>query len=83
MKILSKNLFPLKNGHLFAVLEVTGRKGERLSLAEQGISRPLIFFHEAPDSMVECSYFKEQKCIELGGAEQESERTLYLITDKE
>ncbi len=46
MKIENKELFSLKNGCLFVILTVFGKRGERLSLAEQGISRKLVFFHE-------------------------------------
>ncbi len=48
MKIENKELFPLKNGCLFVILTVFGKRGERISLAKQGISRKLVFFHEAP-----------------------------------
>jgi hypothetical protein len=79
MKIENKELFPLKNGCLFVILAVVGKRGERLSLAEQGISRKLVFFHEAPKTDVQCSYFPEQNELELGGAEMEIQRTIYLV----
>jgi hypothetical protein len=79
MRIDNRDIFPLKNGCLFVVLTVFGCKGERLSLAEQGISRKLVFFHEAPKTNIQCSYFPAENELELGGAEMETERTLYLI----
>jgi len=79
MRIENKELFPLKNGCLFVILTIFGKRGERISLAKQGISRKLVFFHEAPKTNVQCSYFPEQNELELGGAELETERTLYLV----
>ena len=83
MKVLNKQLHSLKSGHLFAVFEVLGKKEERLNLAEHGLMKPLLFFHEAPKTMNDCCYFAAENCIELGGAEFETKRTLYLIVDKE
>lgn len=81
MKILEKNFYPLKNGHLFAILEVRGKKGEKVDIVAEGVSNELIFFHEAPKTMHNCVYFADENIIELGGAEMETERTLYLIAE--
>ena len=82
MRLIRKDFFPLKTGHLFAVLTVSGQKGERINMLEHGISKPLIFFHEFPKTSFDCAYFQQENSLELGGAELETERTLYLITDR-
>ncbi|MFH1391019.1 MAG: hypothetical protein ABIH20_01775 [Candidatus Diapherotrites archaeon] len=82
MKLLSKKLFPLKNGNLFAMLEVQGRQGDRIKLSEQGISGQVIFYSEAPKRKFNCVNCPNEGEIELGGSEKEGERTLYLIVGK-
>jgi len=37
MEILDKQLFPLKGGNLFCLLEVRGRRGDRINLRDQGL----------------------------------------------
>jgi len=82
MRLLRNEIFPLKKGHLFAVVTVSGQRGEKLNLFEVGVSRPLFFFHEFPKSNVDCSYFQKENCVELGGVEMVTEQTLYLIAEK-
>jgi len=74
--------YPLKTGHLLVVITLSGQRGEKISLSSAGISRPLAFFHETPQSDNDCAYFQKENCIELGGAMMETERTLYLITER-
>lgn len=81
MEILDKTFHQLKLGKTFAVIEVKGKKGEQFSLAEQGIKGEVIFFHELPKTMHNCVYFPGEKVIELGGAEMETERTIYIIVE--
>jgi len=83
MKVLNKELFPLKNGNLFAMLEVQGRKGDKIKLLEEGISGRAIFYSEAPKTKYNCVNHPEEGEIELGGAEEESTRTVYLIIGTE
>lgn len=79
LELIEKSLHPLKKGNVFVVLEVKGRKGEKINLVEQGIKGEVIFFHEAPKTMHNCVYFADENVIELGGAEMETERTVYLV----
>jgi len=83
LKVNEKMVYPLKSGRLFAVMEVRGKRGEILSLTEQGIKSKLLFFHEEPANGIECSYSQSQGYIELGGAATESNRTIYAITSNE
>jgi Holliday junction resolvase len=79
LEVIEKSLHVLKKGNVFVVLEVKGKRGEKISLAEQKISGEVIFFHESPKTMHNCVYFPDKKVIELGGAEMETERTIYLV----
>ena len=79
MQITGKTVYPLKNSNTFVVLEVKGRRGEQINLAEQGLNGLVIFFHEAPKSNINCSYLTGENAVELGGIERETERTIYLI----
>lgn len=79
LEVIEKSLHVLKKGNIFVVLEVKGKKGERINLAEQRIRGEVIFFHEAPKTMHNCVYFPDENIIELGGAEMETERTIYLV----
>ena len=82
MKVLNKELFPLKNGNLFAMLQVEGKQGDIIRLAEEGISGQAIFYSEAPKSKFNCVNPPELKELELGGSEEVSERTVYLAGRK-
>ena len=79
MKIIAKELYPLKNGGMFVMLSVHGRRGERLDLAAEGIQGKLDFFHELPKGPIDCSYLSDEHAIELGGATNETERSVYLV----
>ena len=79
VKVIDKMSYQLKKGNVFVVLEVKGKKGEKMNLVEQGIKGEVIFFHEAPKTMHNCVYFADENIIELGGAEMETERTIYLV----
>lgn len=79
MKIVRKELYPLKNGGLFAMLEVVGRRGEQINLASEGIQGRVDFFHELPKGQFDCSYLPDEHAIELGGAVNETERSVCLV----
>ena|SRR3989344_3704844 len=79
LKVIDKMSYQLKKGNMFVVLEVKGKKGEKINLVEQGVKGQVIFFHEAPKTMHNCVYFPDENVIELGGAEMETERTIYLV----
>lgn len=79
MQVIEKSIQPLKKGNLFVVLEVKGKRGEEINLTEQGIKGQVIFFHEAPKTNRDCAYCAEESIITLGGAEMETERTIYLV----
>ena len=81
MEVLNREFHSLKNGGLFAIITVRGQRKEQMDLAAEGITRKLVFFSEAPKTMHNCAYFKNENLIELGGAEMETERTLYLVVE--
>ena len=81
MEVVEKVLHQLKNGNTFAVIKVKGKRGEQFSLTDQGLLGQAIFFHEAPKSNVDCAYLSDKNVLELGGAEQERERNIYLIME--
>jgi hypothetical protein len=83
MDIINKQIFPLHNGNLFAVLEVRGKKEERIKLSEQGISGKVIFYREMPKHKWHgCVNCPDSGEIELGGSEEESERQLYVVVSE-
>ena len=67
LQVNEKIIYPLKSGRLFAVMDVHGKRGERISLAKQGLKTKLLFFHEEPANGIECSYSPTEGFIELGG----------------
>jgi hypothetical protein len=79
MKLIEKEIHSLKSGFLFAVLQVLGKKGEKINLNETGLKNKIIFFHETPKNPIDCSYLPEENAIELGGSANETKRSLYLI----
>jgi hypothetical protein len=79
MKVVNKELHALKNGGMFVMLSVLGRRGEKLDLAAEGIQGKLDFFHELPKGPIDCSYLSDEHVIELGGATNETERSVYLV----
>jgi len=79
MKILGKQLFPLRNGSIFVELEVQGAGGDRISLDEQGLLGEVIFYSQAPKGRDNCVNCPETREVELVGGPQESAKTLYLI----
>lgn len=81
LKVLNRKFHALSSGHTFAILTLRGKKGEEVNIAEEGVSGEAIFFHEAPKTDYDCAYCKEENTITLGGAEMETERTLFLIID--
>ena len=81
MKILNKEFHPLKSGHTFAMLSVQGKRGEEINIAAEGVSGKVIFYSEVPKTDLNCAYCSEENTIELGGAEVETKRTLYLVVE--
>ena len=81
MKIIRKELYPLKNGGLFAMLEVMGKRGEQIDLAAEGIQGRIDFFHELPKGPIDCSYLPEAYAVQLGGALNETERSVCLVVN--
>jgi len=81
LKVLNREFHQLKNSGLFVMLTVRGQRKEQIDLATEGITRKLVFFSEAPKTMHNCTYFEGENLIELGGAEMETERRLYLIAE--
>lgn len=79
MRIVRKELYPLKSGGLFAMLELVGKRGERLDLAAEGLQGQLDFFHELPKGPIDCSYLPDEHALQLGGAVNETERSVCLV----
>jgi len=79
MKILGREYHQLKNGKLFVMFIVQGKNGETLDLGKEGIKNKLLFFHETPATMDDCSYYVDDNLLELGGSTIGSSRNLYLI----
>lgn len=81
LKILNKEFHPLKSGHTFVMLSVQGKRGEEINIATEGVSGKVIFYSEAPKTDLDCVYCADENTIELGGAEVETKRTLYLVVE--
>lgn len=81
MKVLNREFHPLKNGSTFAILTVQGKRDEEVNIAAEGVSGKVIFYSEAPKTDINCAYCAEESIITLGGAEMETERTLYLVIE--
>lgn len=79
MKVLNKQLFSLQNGAIFAMVEISGVRGDRVNLKDEGLNGEVVFYCEAPKTAHNCVNYPEEGEIELGGAEFETERTLYLV----
>jgi len=82
LKIKAKEMCRLKNGNILVMISLIGCRGQKFELMKQELRGKLMFFHEAPQTDIECSYHPKENSVELGGAEKETDRTLYLILDK-
>jgi len=81
MEVIEKEFNKLKDNKVFALVALRGKRGDKLDLSSEGINGRVLFFHETPKTMCDCSYCREENKIELGGSERETERTLYLVVD--
>jgi hypothetical protein len=79
VQVIEKSIHALKKGNLFAVINVSGKRGDKLDLKKQGFNSKLLFFHEEPSNGIECSYFQGENLLELGGPAMETNRTIYLV----
>ena len=81
MKIISKEIFPLKNGRMFVTFQVCGKENDSINLQAEGLHGKAIFFHEQPKTMNDCGYCPDEDLVILGGSKSESMRTIFLIIE--